>query len=167
MIKFGLVSLFLLFISANTIFCSQSHTALRSTVSFGNETAPDVAAIMSVPTPSFKDFSAGDLKREQAITFAATSPNETAATWNCTFSPIQTWGDLDNGGIGVIITNGDIEWRAFFVYHNLCDYIPYKYIWISPNATRFVSLPAPFQGRIVRGDDKVGLHLAITGSLTC
>lgn len=69
--------------------------------------------------------------------------------------PVFTRGDVDDGGLGVQLTNADNTWRAFFVYHNLCDYIPYKYIWINASSTEFVSLPAGFEGRIVRGTDEV------------
>jgi hypothetical protein len=55
----------------------------------------------------------------------------------------------------VTITNADTAWRAFYIYYNTCDYVPYKYVWISAGETVFVSLPAMFQGRITRGTDEV------------
>lgn len=54
------------------------------------------------------------------------------------------------------ITNADdAAWRAFYIYYNTCDYVPYKYVWVGPGGTVFVSLPGMFQGRITRGTDEV------------
>lgn len=133
------------------------------------QSIPDtVAAIMSAPSTSFTDYPdyKGRTRREHAGMSTLGSGSSTQETvlpqghWNCTTLPILTRGDrMDDGGGGITITNGDTVWRAFFVYHNECDYIPWKYIWISPGATRFVSLPALFEGRIVRGSDEVSLFV--------
>lgn len=86
--------------------------------------------------------------------------------WNCTKTPIYTNGDRDYGDLGVFITNADtVKKQAFFVYHNLCDYIPYKYIWVEANATEFVSVPLGFEGRIVRGNEEVTKPLYLGTSL--
>lgn len=70
----------------------------------------------------------------------------------------QTWGDYDNGGKGVLITNADNDWRGFYFYYNSCDSVPYKYVWINAGETQFVSLPADFQGRVTRGVDAYNLN---------
>lgn len=118
-------------------------------------TEPNIPSITNVPTTAFTSYRTGNLWRSENF-----EPNGRRATtqdshWNCTKVPIFTWGDVDNGGLGVQITNADTTSRGFFVYHNLCDYIPYKYTWIDANSTEFVSLPAGFAGRIVRGTDEV------------
>lgn len=123
---------------------------------------PDVDEIMSNPEASFKSYSQGNLIRDVANSLGteilpAITPNR--FQWNCTTSPVFTWGDSDNGGMGVFITNADTtNWQAFFVYHNMCDYVPFKYIWIGAGLTQFVSMPPLFEGRIVRGNDEVISH---------
>lgn len=123
------------------------------------EDYPDIAAIISVPPSSFVSYAQGNLIRDNLLTSLTGAQSPAAATlekrWVCVSSPSFTWGDADNGGVGVTITNADFEWRAFYVYQNLCDYIPLKYLWIAPQHTVFVSLPADFQGRITRGTDEV------------
>ena len=42
---------------------------------------------------------------------------------------------------------------GFYAYENSCDSVPYKYTWIAPGATTFLSFPAGFAGRITRGID--------------
>lgn len=113
----------------------------------------------------FRRLSNGVLKRQPTnkVTGRRASPNATATHQICTLSPIQGrsgrwWHRL--------ISNRDIEWRALFVYHNLCKYISCKYIRSSPNATLFVASPAPFECRIVRGDDRVSLRLTCTASFS-
>lgn len=149
-----------LLVAPTALLGTPLHAARRPQVLAQEQTTPDIDSIMSVPSSSFRDYRKGRIRRGHAgrSTFSSGSSNETTLPpWNCTTSPILTWGDVDNNTInsGVTITNGDTEWRAFFMYHNRCDYSPWKYIWISPGATRFVSLPALFEGRVVRGSDEV------------
>lgn len=121
---------------------------------------PDVATIMAATNASFRSYHKRHLRRDDVVKLANDSDVSRRALvpgWNCTTSAIPTSGDVDNGSNGVLVTNADTKWRAFFLYHNSCDDIPWKYIWIGPGATRFVSLPALFEGRIVRGNDKVSL----------
>ena len=114
---------------------------------------PDISAITSVPQTSFKSYQTGNLHRGTA--------NHTSSgitkRWTCNSTPTFTWGDADNGGKGVQITNADSDWRGFYIYHNSCDYVPYKYIWVNAGETMFVSLPAGFEGRITRGVDSTML----------
>ena len=123
------------------------------------EDLPDVASIASVPLDAFVSYAKGNLVRDNLLSSLTGARPPTAATaekrWACASSPTFTWGDVDNGGVGVTITNADFGWRAFYVYQNLCDYIPLKYVWIAAQHTVFVSLPADFQGRINRGTDEV------------
>jgi hypothetical protein len=46
---------------------------------------------------------------------------------------------------------------GFYAYENSCDSVPYKYTWIAPGATTFLSFPAGFAGRITRGIDWLNL----------
>jgi hypothetical protein len=104
---------------------------------------------MSVDPSTFTSYKKGGLIRsgEQAANASITK------RWTCSTSSIFTWGDSDNGGKGVTINNADNDWRGFYIYHNSCDNLPWKYIWIAAGQTKFVSLPDMFQGRIVRGVD--------------
>lgn len=133
-------------------------TTGRMTSSF--EEYPDIASIISVPPSTFVSYAQGNLIRDNLLSsLTGARPPDAAKVekqWVCATSPTFTWGDADNGGIGVTITNADFDWRAFYVYQNLCDYIPLKYLWIAAQHTVFVSLPADFQGRITRGTDQVG-----------
>jgi hypothetical protein len=61
--------------------------------------------------------------------------SELQARWKCSASPTLTWGDGNTGGCGVLIANADSDWRGFYIYHNKCDNVPYKYIWIAAGAT--------------------------------
>lgn len=133
---------------------------------------PDIATITSIPTSSYRSYHTENLRRYEVrkLTIASglDSSNQTAGSgWNCTTTPVLTWGDVDSGGIGVTITNGDTDWRAFFVYHNKCDDWPYKYIWVRAGTTEFVSLPAAFEGRIVRGNNEVCLLDALFSTFPC
>lgn len=123
------------------------------------EEFPDIASIMSIPPSTFVSYTQGNLIRDNLLSSLTGARPPTAATaekrWVCASSPTFTWGDADNGGVGVTITNADFEWRAFYIYQNLCDYVPLKYVWIAAQHTVFVSLPADFQGRITRGTDEV------------
>lgn len=124
-----------------------------------NADLPDIASIMSVPAATFVSYAKGNLVRDNLLSsLTGARPPAAAAIskrWACASSPTFTWGDADNGGVGVTITNADSDWRAFYVYQNLCDYVPLKYLWIATQHTVFVSLPADFQGRITRGTDEV------------
>ncbi|KAH9906195.1 hypothetical protein F4778DRAFT_778587 [Xylariomycetidae sp. FL2044] len=60
-------------------------------------------------------------------------------------------------GPGVKITNREGADRTYFIYQNSCDEAPYKYITVAKNQSKFVSLPELFQGRVVRGTEKVML----------
>lgn len=123
------------------------------------EDLPDVASITSVPPDAFVSYATGNLIRDNLLSSLTGARPPIAATaekrWVCASSPTFTWGDVDIGGVGVTITNADSDWRAFYVYQNLCDYVPLKYLWIAAQHTVFVSLPADFQGRINRGTDEV------------
>ncbi|ROV95699.1 hypothetical protein VMCG_07606 [Cytospora schulzeri] len=100
---------------------------------------------MSVPQAAFMSYVQGGLVRgNTTITLEGHVPPTTA-------------GDEDDGGLGVTITNADTTWRAFYIYYNTCDYVPYKYVWVSAGGTVFVSLPAMFEGRITRGTDEWNL----------
>ncbi|KAK7999679.1 hypothetical protein PG990_012279 [Apiospora arundinis] len=111
---------------------------------------PNIDAIKAVDPKSFPSYHTGNLNREN-VTVAAVGPQK---RWTCSSSPILTWGDSDNGGKGITITNADKGgWRGFYIYHNSCDYVPWKYIWIDAGATQFVSLPDGFEGRVQRGVD--------------
>lgn len=130
---------------------------------------PDVADIMATASASFRSYPKRHSRRDDVVKVANDSNVSRRALvsgWNCTTSAIPTPGDVDNGSNGVLVTNADAEWRAFFLYHNSCDDIPWKYIWIGPGATRFVSLPALFEGRIVRGNDEVSLCPSLPYSYT-
>ncbi|KAJ4422541.1 hypothetical protein N0V82_002769 [Gnomoniopsis sp. IMI 355080] len=126
-------------------------------------TLPNVADIMSKSTAEFESYPKGNLARvtvksSRTGIFPTSRPNR--SQWNCTITPVLTWGDRDNGGNGVFITNADsTNWQAFFLYHDMCDSIPFKYIWIGPGLTRFISLPPLFEGRISRGNDEVSLKI--------
>lgn len=72
-------------------------------------------------------------------------------------SPIFTYGDEDDGGLGVTITNAGSDWAGFYMYANSEDTSPYKYTWIENGNTVFISVPADFQGRITRGTDELNL----------
>lgn len=112
--------------------------------------SPNITAITSVPQSEFKSYKSGNLHR-------GTSHAKTKR-WTCSTSPIFTWGEHDDGGKGVLITNADGDWRGFYFYYNNCDSVPYKYVWINAGETQFVSLPADFQGRVVRGVDSTMLN---------
>lgn len=126
------------------------------------EGLPDIASIISVPPTTFVSYSKGNLIRDNLLSSLTEGRPPPAAKvekwWTCASSPTFTWGDADSGGVGVTITNADLDWRAFYIYQNLCDYVPLKYLWIAPQHTVFVSLPADFQGRITRGTDEVRKH---------
>lgn len=76
-----------------------------------NSTTPDIAAIMAVPTTAFTSYTDGGLVR-------APIADESALRKRCSTSPILTWGDDDNGGLGITVTNADSDWRGFYIYEN-------------------------------------------------
>lgn len=114
--------------------------------------APDIAAITAVDPSSFPSYQTGSLERQDV------SNATVEKRWTCTTKSTFTWGDSDNGGKGILITNADNDWRGFYIYYNSCDSVPYKYVWINAGETQFVSLPADFQGRITRGVDAYNLN---------
>ncbi|RYP80042.1 hypothetical protein DL770_006401 [Monosporascus sp. CRB-9-2] len=60
-------------------------------------------------------------------------------------------------GPGIKLMNQDDEERSFYLYWNSCDSIPYAYLSMPACGSRFVSLPAGFQGRVTRGTDETHL----------
>ncbi|KAI2604397.1 uncharacterized protein GGS25DRAFT_534816 [Hypoxylon fragiforme] len=77
-------------------------------------------------------------------------------TLACATKAQKTPGDADSGR-GVQIKNADTAARTFWLYHNSCDAVPARYVTIPAGQTRFLSLPARFEGRIVRGVEGVML----------
>lgn len=116
---------------------------------------PDIKAIKAVPQDHFKSYQTGGLQRQSLKDDGAVFKR---ADWNCSTSPTLTWGDSDNGGKGIFITNTDSDWRGFYAFHNNCDKIPYKYIWVAAGQTQFVSFPDGWEGRIQRGVDATMLN---------
>ena len=119
---------------------------------------PDIEAITSVPQSSFKSYKTGGLHRGSDYDSSKSSLSKrdgTADGWVCNdhSTPIFTQGDPDDGGRGLTITNAAAETQSFYIYHNTCDNIPWKYISIAPNATQFVSFPERWEGRVTRGVD--------------
>ena len=115
---------------------------------------PNIEAIKSVSQDSFRSYKTGGLHRHSK----PSSPPAIKARWECSGTPILTWGDQDNGGKGITIANAGNDWRGFYIYHNSCDSVPWKYIWIEPGKTQFVSFPDGFEGRIQRGVDNYMLN---------
>lgn len=118
---------------------------------------PNIAAIQSVPQNSFPSFEIGGLQRNPANATDGHS-KRSSTRWKCSKQAIQTWGDADSGGKGVAITNAGKDWRGFYIYHNSCDSVPWKYIWIASGKTQWVSFPDGFEGRIQRGVDQFMLN---------
>lgn len=116
---------------------------------------PDIDAITSVPQGSFKSYKTGGLKR---FPLNGTEEDGLSKRWECSTQPIVTWGDVDDGGRGISVTNAGNDWRGFYIYHNSCDSIPWKYVWIEPGKTQFISFPALFEGRMQRGVDQYMLN---------
>jgi hypothetical protein len=113
---------------------------------------PDIEAIKAVSEQQFTSYQTGGLER---LTVAN---GNSKRDWTCSTTPILTWGDADTGGKGITIANAGSDWRGFYIYHNSCDSIPWKYIWIAANTTQFVSFPDGFAGRIQRGVDQYMLN---------
>ncbi|KIH87271.1 hypothetical protein SPBR_05226 [Sporothrix brasiliensis 5110] len=121
---------------------------------------PDIAAITANTT--LPKHSHVGLQRDQPKGTTASSSrlgrrDDYCKTHACVASPTLTWGDADNGGKGIHITNAGSDWRGFYIFQNCCDLVPYKYIWIAAGETQFVTLPGDFQGRIQRGVDSTML----------
>lgn len=110
--------------------------------------SPDLAAVTAVDPSTFTSYHTGGLLRHDDNQLVRRA---------CAKGAIYTTGDNDNGGAGVLITNGATDYRGFYIYANSCDSIPYKYIWIPGGATKFVSLYSRFEGRITRGTDALNL----------
>lgn len=72
---------------------------------------PDVDAIMAVATTDFTSYSTGGLVR-------ASNGSDSALRKRCSTDPIFTWGDEDDGGLGLTVTNADTVWRGFYIYEN-------------------------------------------------
>ncbi|KAK6949518.1 hypothetical protein Daesc_009600 [Daldinia eschscholtzii] len=72
---------------------------------------------------------------------------------SCATQAADATNDGDQGGAGVQLSNGGSGTRSYFVYENSCDSIPLKYVTVDAGKSKFVALPALFQGRIVRGTD--------------
>ncbi|KAI1455807.1 hypothetical protein F4805DRAFT_260657 [Annulohypoxylon moriforme] len=84
-------------------------------------------------------------------------PRALATRSNCSAQAANADSETDTGGAGLSITNADSETRSYFVYENGCDTMPSKYISVDAGATKFLSLPSGFQGRVVRGTTDVNL----------
>ncbi|KAI1375330.1 hypothetical protein F4677DRAFT_134798 [Hypoxylon crocopeplum] len=85
-------------------------------------------------------------------------PSSLSPRGTCTPTPpTHASHDTDTGGAGLQLHNADSKTRSFFVYANNCDAIPLKFVTINAGQTQFVSLPAQFQGRVVRGTEAVNL----------
>ncbi|RYO83383.1 hypothetical protein DL766_010607 [Monosporascus sp. MC13-8B] len=82
-------------------------------------------------------------------------------TWTCPQQATRpTNNDQDREqapGPGIKLMNHDDEVRSFYFYWNSCDSIPYAYLSMPARGSRFVSLPAGFQGRVTRGTDETHL----------
>lgn len=115
---------------------------------------PDIATVTAVPQDSFTSYATGGLKRLSA----GNQTDTLQKRWDCSRQPTLTWGDHDDGGHGIAITNAGNDWRGFYIYHNSCDSVPWKYIWIEKGKTQWVSVPAGFEGRVQRGVDSTMLN---------
>ncbi|KAM3506409.1 hypothetical protein MY10362_002400 [Beauveria mimosiformis] len=56
------------------------------------------------------------------------------------------------------ITNAGNNWRGFYIYHNSCDQVSWKYIWIEAGKTQFVFFLERFEGRIQRSVDQYRMN---------
>ncbi|KAI1465514.1 uncharacterized protein F4812DRAFT_439074 [Daldinia caldariorum] len=72
---------------------------------------------------------------------------------SCATQATDATNEGDQGGAGIKLSNSGNGTRSYFVYENSCDSIPLKYVTVNAGETKFVALPALFQGRIVRGTD--------------
>ncbi|KAI0169372.1 hypothetical protein GGR52DRAFT_593135 [Hypoxylon sp. FL1284] len=88
---------------------------------------------------------------------AAAAAGELETRAQCATKAEHVQDAHDTNGRGVQLKNADTATRDFFVFANGCDSVPLKYVTIPAGQTKFVALPAGFQGRIVRGTTKVML----------
>ncbi|RYP09830.1 hypothetical protein DL765_008298 [Monosporascus sp. GIB2] len=83
-------------------------------------------------------------------------------TWTCPQQATRLTYNYQNQeqapGPGIKLMNHDGEERSFYFYWNSCDSIPYAYLSMPARGSRFVSLPAGFQGRVTRGTDETHLN---------
>lgn len=76
----------------------------------------------------------------------------------CSTKAQNITGDTDDGQkTGVVVNNKDCVAHSYFFYQNSCDCVPWKYISIPANGTKFVALNAGFQGRMMRGTEAANL----------
>lgn len=135
-------------------------TALPAAATTSGYKYPNLSTVKSVNQTHFKHFKVGGLVRHFRPPFKASAikNRDVLETRNsCPASSQFTFGDNDNGGPGLVVTNGDNQWRGFYIYENSCDSVPLKHFWINAGDTRFISLPAGFQGRVTRGTDAMNL----------
>jgi len=92
----------------------------------------DILQAMAVDRSTFPSFQTGGLIRSNATvdpTLATRDGLEKRCTNGvsavggcCAAGAAYTTGDIDNGGWGVLITNGNTaEWAGFYFYENDCD----------------------------------------------
>ncbi|KAK4078838.1 hypothetical protein ACCO45_009833 [Purpureocillium lilacinum] len=120
-----------------------------------DKTDVNIVSSKASPEGHFKTYKTGGLRRLGA---KKDKENELSKRWSCNSSPTYTSGDNDNGGKGVSIHNSASETQCFYIFHNNCDTVPWKYIWVKPGETRFVSFPDQWEGRIQRGLDEYMLR---------
>ncbi|KAI0803352.1 hypothetical protein GGR55DRAFT_397134 [Xylaria sp. FL0064] len=121
--------------------------------------SPDLDAIFATPDTDEGHYETGGLIREPlSNTTLAVEGLEAAKAWTCTKKghSKHTKGDKVQGH-GIKLTNGDKVARSFYLYHNSCDSVPWKHITIPAGKTRYVQVPALWEGRVTRGTDKLNL----------
>ncbi|KAI1367271.1 hypothetical protein F5Y08DRAFT_336943 [Xylaria arbuscula] len=120
---------------------------------------PNLDEIFAAPDSDEGHYETGGLIREPVSNVTIEERGiEARAAWTCTKKgkSKHTKGDKVKG-YGIKLTNGDKVARSFYFYHNSCDSVPWKYISIPAGKTRFVQVPAGFEGRITRGNNKLNL----------
>ncbi|KUJ20155.1 uncharacterized protein LY89DRAFT_666975 [Mollisia scopiformis] len=132
-------------------------TALPTAPTASSTAQPNLSAIKSVKNSTFHTYKQGGLVRAPLISGGLKTRSSLAARTSCATSSQFTWGDNDHGGPGLVITNGGNAWDGYYMYENSCDSVPFKYFWLAPGSTQFISLPAGFQGRVSRGTDAMNL----------
>ncbi|KAI0425025.1 hypothetical protein F5Y09DRAFT_322765 [Xylaria sp. FL1042] len=121
--------------------------------------SPDLDAIFATPDSDEGHYETGGLIRQPlSNTTLAVRAVEARAAWTCTQKghSKHTKGDKVKGH-GIKLTNGDKVARSYYFYHNSCDSVPWKYISIPAGKTRYVQVPALWEGRITRGTNKLNL----------
>ncbi|KAI0157393.1 hypothetical protein GGR57DRAFT_510984 [Xylariaceae sp. FL1272] len=116
---------------------------------------PDLDEIFSTNTTT-DDFPTGGLVREPVTPENNPDTPDLKKRFTCPAKAMKVKGSKVKGK-GLKITNGDSVARSFYIYHNSCDSIPFKYISIPAHKTRYVGVPAHFEGRITRGNNKLNL----------